>query len=205
MIPHYWEEGKTYLSKHDKTLKAIIKTYPGDALTLRGDAFFTLARAIVGQQISVKAADSVWARCVTAAEKMTPEVIANMDAIKLRECGLSASKVIYLHALANHFLEYKKRIESLPEMTDAEVVTELTTIKGIGKWSAEMFLIFSLGRPDVFPTADLGLIKGIWRYYNNGNAMEMADIMLLGESWKPYRSIATWYMWRALDPVPVAY
>ena len=205
MTPEYWEEGKAHLSKRDKTLKSIMDGYHGETMTLRGDAFFTLARAITGQQISVKAADSVWNKLVSGVGKMKPEIIANEDALALRSYGLSSSKVIYLHALANHFLENKKRMKGLQELSDAEVIAELTSIKGIGKWTAEMFLIFSLGRPDVFPVADLGLIKGIQRHYNKGAAMDIPDIIALGERWRPFRSIGTWYMWRALDPVPVAY
>jgi len=205
LTPDYWEDGKAALRKRDKTLKAIIDAYEGDTMRLRGEPFYTLARAIIGQQISVKAADSVWAKLVAVVGKITPDIIGNADAVLLRSCGLSASKVIYLHALANHFLENKKRIKSLPDMTDDEAIAELTSIKGIGRWTAEMFLIFSLGRPDVFPLADLGLIKGIQRHYNKSEKMPLPDIIAIGERWRPFRSIGTWYMWRALDPVPVAY
>ena len=205
VTPEYWEEGKAYLAKRDKKLKSIISSYHGETMTLRGEPFYSLVRAIVGQQISVKAADSVFKRLSEAAGKIKPEIIANMPAELLRSCGLSASKVIYLHALSNHFLENKKRIKTMHTMSDEEVIADLTSIKGIGKWSAEMFLIFSLGRPDVFPFADLGLIKGIHRHYNNSNPMEKAEILQLSERWKPYRTVATWYLWRSLDPVPVAY
>ena len=203
--PAYWAQAIKELRKKDKILKAIIDGYKGETITMRGDAFFTLARSITGQQISVKAADSVWAKLVAVVGKITPDIIGNADAVLLRSCGLSASKVIYLHALANHFLENKKRIKSLPDMTDDEAIAELTSIKGIGRWTAEMFLIFSLGRPDVFPLADLGLIKGIQRHYNKSEKMPLPDIIAIGERWRPFRSIGTWYMWRALDPVPVAY
>ena len=205
LTPSYWEEGKAHLKKRDKKLSILIDAYHGEIMTLKGDPFFTLARAIAGQQISVKAADSVWNRCMAGLTKMTPEVVANTDGTVLRSFGLSTSKVIYLHALANHFLENNKRIKSMPDMSDEEVIKDLTSIKGIGKWTAEMFLIFGLGRPDVFPIADLGLIKGIQRHYNKSGEMALADIIAVGEKWRPYRTIGTWYMWRALDPVPVAY
>ena len=203
--PAYWEEAKRALKKRDKTLAKIIDSYHGEIMTLRGDAFFTLARSITGQQISVKAADSVWKRLTMAAEDITPDMIANMDAALMRSCGLSERKVIYLKALASHFLENKKLIARWPEMADEDIITELTSIKGIGRWTAEMFLMFGLGRPDVFPLADLGLLKGIYRHYNKGEKMPIEKVKALGEGWRPYRSLGTWYMWRVLDPLPVAY
>jgi len=219
MTPTYWDEAKIALKKRDKTLGKIIGSYRGETMALRGDAFFTLARSITGQQISVKAADSVWKKLVAAvtpsptlppngggrSKVMTPEIIANTDSVILRGCGLSTRKVLYLHALANHFLENKKLIKRWPAMTDQEIIAELTSIHGIGRWTAEMFLIFGLGRPDVFPLADLGLLKGIYRHYNKGEKLPLAEVIAIGERWQPFRSAGTWYMWRALDPVPVAY
>ena len=215
MTPDYWPKATAHLKKRDKKLGAIISSYRGEKMQLRGKGFETLARAIVGQQISVKAADSVWKKLQTALAPhptlprkgggICPEVVANTDATILRACGLSASKVIYLHALANHFLENKNVIKRWPKMDDEEIIEELTSIKGIGRWTAEMFLIFGLGRPDVFPIGDLGLLKGIYRHYNDGNTMKKEKVMAIGEAWQPYRSVGTWYMWRALDPVPVVY
>ena len=203
--PDYWEEGKTFLSKKDKRMKAIIKAYHGEAMIMRGEPFFTLARSIVGQQISVKAADSVWNKFVAAVGKVTPEKVANMQAEDLRACGFSGSKVIYMHALAMHFLEFKPTVKKWAKMTDAEIIKEFTSIKGIGVWTVEMFLMFGLGRADVFPLLDLGLLKGIYRHYNDGVPMTKEEVIAVGESWRPYRSLGTWYMWRVLDPVPVAY
>lgn len=205
MTPDYWPKAIAHLKKRDKQLAAIIKAYKGDALQLRGDGFKTLARAIVGQQISVKAADSVWKKFEAAVKKVTPDNVANADSTILRPCGLSERKVIYMHALANHFLENKKTIKNWPNMEDEDIIKELVSIKGIGRWTAEMFLIFGLGRPDVFPTLDLGLIKGIQRHYNGSNPLPDKKILAIGENWRPYRSVGTWYMWRALDPVPVSY
>lgn len=205
MTPDYWDKAKTALRKRDKTLKAIIDSYHGEVMTLRGDPFFTLARSIVGQQISVKAADSVWKKVTEAASPMTPEIVANTDSGILRACGLSERKVIYMHALANHFLDNRKAIKQWPKMGDDDIIKELTSIKGIGRWTAEMFLMFGLGRPDVFPLDDLGLLKGIYRHYNNGEKMPLAGVIAIGESWRPWRSLGTWYMWRVLDPLPVSY
>jgi DNA-3-methyladenine glycosylase II len=205
MTPDYWPKAIAHLKKSDKQLAAIIKAYHGDKLQLRGDGFRTLARAIVGQQISVKAADSVWKKFEAAVKKVTPANVANADFKILRPCGLSERKVIYMHALANHFLENKKMIKNWPKMEDEAIIKELTSIKGIGRWTAEMFLIFGLGRPDVFPTGDLGLIKGIYRHYNASRPLPLKKVIEIGESWRPYRSVGTWYMWRALDPVPIEY
>lgn len=226
ITPEYWDEAKAHLSKRDKTLKAIIKAYDGETLQLKGEPFFTLTRSIVGQQISVKAADSVYARFAEAVGTVTPENVANCPAEVLRASGLSASKVIYMHALAMHFLDHhiggkpprmrspSAKAASRPlgggleywaGKSDAEIIKELTGIKGIGVWTAEMFLLFALGRPDVFPVLDLGLLKGIYRHYNKGEKMSKAEVLAIGERWRPYRSMGTWYMWRALDPVPVAY
>jgi DNA-3-methyladenine glycosylase II len=205
MTPDYWPVAIAHLKKSDKRLAAIIKSHKGDSLQLKGDGFKTLARAICGQQISVRAADSVWKKFVTAVKKVTPENVANTDATILRPCGFSERKVIYLHALANHFLENQKTIKHWPKMSDEDILKELTSIKGIGRWTAEMFLIFGLGRPDIFPVDDLGVLKGIYRHYNGGKPLPLKKVLAIGETWRPYRSVGTWYMWRALDPVPVTY
>jgi DNA-3-methyladenine glycosylase II len=110
-----------------------------------------------------------------------------------------------MHSLANHFLENRRQIRQWPQMEDDAIIAELTSIKGIGRWTAEMFLIFALGRPDVFPIDDLGLLKGIYRLYNGGEKMSKAEVLAVGETWRPYRSLGTWYMWRVLDPLPVLY
>lgn len=203
--PDYWHDACSYLSKKDKKLGKLIGAYEGEIMTLRPDPFYTLARSITGQQISVKAADSVWNRVLAAADEIKPDIIANMPAEDLRACGLSARKVLYMHALASHFLENKKTITNWPKMSDEEIIKELTSIHGIGRWTVEMLLIFHLGRPDVFPMADIGMHKAVFRYYNKDNPMALQDIRNLGERWRPYRTVATWYLWRALDPVPVAY
>lgn len=205
MTPDYWEDAKAHLSRHDKTLKRLIAAYEGEALALKGDAFATLARSIVGQQISVKAADTVWGRFVGVVGRVTPAKVLAATSEELRGCGLSASKAVYMHALATHFRENKALIKRWPEMTDAEIIKELTSIKGIGVWTAEMFLLFALGRPDVFPLLDIGMLKAIYMHYNKGEKLEKKAVIALGERWRPYRSVATWYLWRALDPVPVAY
>jgi DNA-3-methyladenine glycosylase II len=205
MTPEYWEKAKRTLSRRDPRLRAIIRSYRGEALRLRGKGFQTLARAIVGQQISVKAADSVWRRMRKAVVRVTPRQVAYAPFEVLRECGLSNAKVLYMHSLANHFLENSAKIRRWPRMEDEAIIEELTTVKGIGRWTAEMFLIFALGRPDVFPIDDLGVLKGIYRHYNGGEKMSTDAVLEVSELWRPYRSVGTWYMWRVLDPVPVEY
>jgi DNA-3-methyladenine glycosylase II len=205
MTPEYWNTAKRTLAKRDPVLRLVIRSYRGEAMQLRGKGFQTLARAIVGQQISVKAAASIWARLQTAVGRVTPERIANTPFEVLRPCGLSNAKVLYVHSLANHFLENLAKIRKWPLMDDEGIIAELTTIKGVGRWTAEMFLIFALGRPDIFPIDDLGLVKGIRRHYNSGDIMTKPQLLAVGETWRPYRSLGTWYMWRVLDPVPIVY
>lgn len=201
--PEYWEVAKKHLSRKDKKLARIIKQYDGETLVSRGSAFFSLARAIVGQQISVKAADSVWKKLAAGIGKILPENIINTPEEELRSYGLSRQKALYLNELALFFANNPDNDWHI--RNDAEVISTLVSIKGIGKWSAEMFLIFHLLRPDVFPLADIGLQKAIERHYNDGKKMPLADMKELAQKWQPYRTVATWYLWRSLDPVPVEY
>jgi DNA-3-methyladenine glycosylase II len=203
--PEYWDKAKKHLSKNDKILGHIIKQYQGEMLLRRGDAFYTLARSIIGQQISVKAADSVWQKFESALKKVTPKNTLKASEEVLRVCGLSGQKVRYLYCLAEHFIEHETQIKNWDTHSDEEILAELTSIKGIGRWTAEMFMIFHLARPDILPLADIGLQKAIFKYYNNGEKMPLSEISKLSEPWQPYRTVATWYFWRALDPVPVAY
>ena len=205
MTPEYWDKAKRSLAKNDPVLGSVIRSYKGDSLKLRGRGFQTLSRAIVGQQISVKAADSIWKKLRKAVQYVTPERVAYASYDVLRQCGLSNAKVIYLYSLANHFLDDRKQIRKWPKMDDEAIIQELTTIKGVGRWTAEMFLIFGLGRPDVFPIDDLGLVKGIYRHYNAGQQLTKVQLTAVGDKWRPYRSLGTWYMWRVLDPLPIAY
>jgi DNA-3-methyladenine glycosylase II len=205
MTPDYWDKAKRTLARRDLRLGSIIRSYRGETMQLRGKGFQTLARAIVGQQISVKAADSIWMKVRKAVVHVTPKRVAAAPFDVLRACGLSNAKVLYMHSLADHFLENGKQIKKWPLLEDEAIIQELVSIKGIGRWTAEMFLIFALGRPDVFPIDDLGLIKGIYRHYNQGVKMSKPELLLVGDTWRPYRSLGTWYMWRVLDPVPVEY
>jgi DNA-3-methyladenine glycosylase II len=202
--PDYWNKARRHLSDQDKTLAAIIRTYRGETLASRGSAFYSLARAIVGQQISVKAADSVWNKLAAGLNgEVLPKSVLETDVAVLRSCGLSGQKVIYLRELSQFFAARSRHNWHLK--SDEQIMADLISIKGIGRWSAEMFLIFHLMRADVFPIGDLGLRKAIEKHYNKGKAMPLPNMHKLAERWKPYRTVATWYLWRSLDPVPVAY
>jgi len=210
--PPYWTPAKRRLSAADPVLGAIIRRHPRIAMASRGDAFHTLARSIVGQQISVKAADAIWARVRAACGEMSPPAVARRRATTLRACGLSQRKVEYLRDLAAHFADCRVDQASLTGMSDDDVIARLTDIRGIGRWTAEMFLIFNLQRPDVLPLDDLGLVKAIGRHYLPGHAPASLmkgkgreQVVELARCWVPYRSVATWYLWRSLDPVPVEY
>ncbi len=202
--PDYWLKAKRHLSKADPVLGRIIKTYKSETLMSRGSAFFSLARAIVGQQISVKAADSVWRKLAAGlGGEVLPQNALDADVALLRSCGLSGQKVIYLKELSQFFATRSRH--NWHKKSDEEVIADLIAIKGIGKWSAEMFLIFHLMRADVFPIGDLGLRKAIEKHYNGSKAMPPAKMHKLAAQWQPYRTVATWYLWRSLDPVPVEY
>jgi DNA-3-methyladenine glycosylase II len=205
MKPEYWDRAKRALARKDIVMRDIIRSRPGVHLMRRGEPFLTLARAICGQQISVKAAQSVWDRVVTCCGEITPESVLKRKRTELRACGLSDRKVEYIADLAQHFADGRIHVHRWPEMSDEEIIAELVEVRGIGRWTAEMFLIFNLLRPDVFPLDDLGLQKGIRVAYYRGRAVSLKTMRKLGESWRPWRSVATWYLWRSLDPVPVEY
>lgn len=199
--PGYWEEAKASLVAKDEVLAKIIMDHPGASLQKRQDPFSTLARSIVGQQISIKAADSVWAKLLSRIGNITP---GNMLACpELRQCGLSARKIEYLTDLAEFFSN--GQLEGWENLEDEELIEELVKIRGIGRWTAEMFLIFQGLRPDVFPLDDLGLKRAICIHYNRGNPLDRQQMLIISEPWRPWRSVATWYLWRSLDPVPVEY
>jgi DNA-3-methyladenine glycosylase II len=205
MKPEYWERAKRALGRADPVLRAVIKAHPKVHLQPRGEPFFTLARAIVGQQISVKAAQSVWNRFETCVLRVSPENVLRRKRQELRACGLSDRKVEYVADLAQHFADGRIHVHKWPEMDDEAIIAELVEVRGIGRWTAEMFLIFNLLRPDVFPLDDLGLQKGIRVAYFGGRKVSVRTMKRLGETWRPWRSVATWYLWRSLDPVPVEY
>lgn len=205
MKPRYWKRAADELSACDPVMKKLIAQHKTLSVGSRGDAFQTLARAIVGQQISVKAAQSVWDRFVKAHGTVAPAVIAASTIDTLRSCGLSGQKSGYILDLANRFHDGRLQPESWKRLADEALIAELIQVKGIGRWTAEMFMIFNLARPDVFPVGDLGLQKAMILHYNRGRAITPDRMQRVGAAWAPWRSVATWYLWRSLDPIPVEY
>jgi DNA-3-methyladenine glycosylase II len=203
--PDYWEDACKHLMKKDRVMKRLIPQHGDACLQTRGDAFTTLARSIVGQQISVKAAQSVWERFALLPRKMTPANVLKLKVDDMRAAGLSARKVEYLVDLALHFDNGQLQVSAWSDMDDEAIIAELVDIRGIGRWTAEMFLIFHLMRPNVLPLDDLGLINGISKNYFSGEAVSRSDAREVAAAWAPYCSVATWYIWRSLDPVPVEY
>ncbi len=205
MKPEYWDRAKRALARRDPVMAAIIRRYPRAHLVPRGDPFHTLARAIVGQQISVKAAQSVWNRFSGVAIEVNPEKVIGLKVSQMRACGLSLRKCEYVSDLARRFADGLVHVHRWPEMSDEEVIADLVQVRGIGRWTAEMFLMFNLLRPDVFPLGDLGLRKGIQVAYHRGRKVSLKTLQNRGEALRPWRSAATWYLWRSLDPLPVEY
>jgi DNA-3-methyladenine glycosylase II len=212
MRPPYWTRAKRELAVADPVMAAIIARHPRVVLASRGDPFVTLARSIVGQQISVKAAEAVWSRVVATCETIAPATILCKRAMTLRACGLSERKVEYVRDLAAHFQSGVVDPSRFDVQSDEDIITELVDIRGIGRWTAEMFLIFNLLRPNVLPLDDLGLLKAVGLHYFNGTKAERLmratgrkRVTRLARAWQPWRSVATWYLWRSLDPVPVEY
>jgi DNA-3-methyladenine glycosylase II len=209
VTPDYWDDACKHLGKRDRVMKKLIPRFGEARLQSRGDAFTTLARSIVGQQISVKAAQSVWDKFAGVVggppTRLTPEGVLALDALTMRAAGLSARKTEYLSDLARHFADGAVHVRQWQQMDDEAIIDELVAIRGIGRWTAEMFLIFHLMRPNVLPLDDLGLLKGISLSYFSGEPVSRAEARELGEGWAPYRSVATWYLWRSLDPLPVEY
>jgi DNA-3-methyladenine glycosylase II len=207
--PDFWDEACRHLKRRDRVLKRLIPQFGETRLQSRGDAFTTLARSVVGQQISVKAAQSVWNRFAELVgerrDAITPAAVRQHPVERMREAGLSVRKSEYLLDLSQHFIDGRVHVAQWREMDDEAIIDELVAIRGIGRWTAEMFLIFHLMRPDVLPLDDLGLLKGISINYFSGESVSRAEAREVAEAWAPYRSVATWYLWRSLDPLPVNY
>ncbi|MBV22779.1 MAG: DNA-3-methyladenine glycosylase [Euryarchaeota archaeon] len=201
--PDYWETAKKELSDNDIILSRIINKFDDLELISRGDIFFTLIRSIIGQQISVKAASTVWSRFTEKVGEITPKNILSVDFEDLRSCGLSQKKTEYVIGISESWHEYS--LFDWNKMDDEEVIEKLIKLRGVGKWTAEMILIFTLLRPDVFPIGDIGMIRGIEKSYNSGVRMSNDELYALSEKWKPWRTVACCYMWRTVDPEPVEY
>ncbi len=204
-VPDYWEQAKLELMGRDRIMKKLIPQFGDLHLVGRSEPFITLARSVIGQQISVKSAETVWQRFLSACPKCTPAQVLKAGHDDLHGCGLSKRKVEYILDLAEHFKAKRVHADQWSEMEDEAVISELIQIRGIGRWTAEMFLIFNLRRPDVLPLDDAGLIKGISVNYFSGEPVSRSDAREVSANWQPWRTVATWYLWRSLEPVPVEY
>ena len=205
MKPKYWNKGIIYLSNKDKVLKKIIDQFPKQSLNLNDNSFHALINSIIGQQISVSAANSMKKKLFALKRNITPRTIKNIKKIDFKKCGLSKQKILYINNIANFFLENKKFINEINKADDLYIRENLTQIKGIGNWTVDMFLIFTHGSSNIFPTGDLGFIKAISKHYKKDLPLDDKFLSSLLQRWSPYSSIATWYLWRSLDPIPVSY
>lgn len=205
ITPDYWEEACRHLVKKDRVMRRLIPQFGDARLHSRGDAFTTLARSIVGHQISVKSAKSVWERFEKLPRRLTPANVLKLKVDDMRAAGLSARKVDYLVDLSLHFDSGRLHVKDWGAMDDEAIARELVAIRGISRWTADMFLIFHLARPNVLPLDDASLISGISRHYFSGDPVSRSDAREVAVAWAPYCSVATWYIWRSLEPLPVAY
>ena len=205
MKPKYWNKGKIYLSNKDKVLKKLIQTYRNEYLNLNSNYFHSLINSIIGQQISVSAADSMKTKFFKLKRNITPQTVSKLRTTDLRKCGLSRQKILYIRNISNFFLQNKKFIKNINKTSEEEIYNNLIEIKGVGNWTIHMFLMFSYGSSNIFPTGDLGFLKAISKLYKVQLPISERKLKLLYKKWSPYSSQATWYLWRSLDPIPVNY
>lgn len=202
--PEWWDSAKLELANKDVLLKSLIEEFEEPRLSSRGDLFATLIKSIVGQQISVIAASAVWSRLFDLVGEVNPESILAKTHEELRQVGLSNRKVEYIVGIAEAWTEGLGEID-WEQMSDEEVVQELVKLRGVGRWTVQMLLIFALLRQDVFPIDDIGLIRGMEKLYNSGKPLETSELNEISEKWIPYRTMGVWYIWRSIDPEPVEY
>ena len=205
MKPKYWNKGKIYLSNKDKVLKKLIQTYRNEYLNLNSNYFHSLINSIIGQQISVSAADSMKTKFFKLKRNITPQTVSTLRTADLRKCGLSRQKILYIRNISKFFLQNKKFIKNINKSSEEEIYNNLIEIKGVGNWTIHMFLMFSYGSSNIFPTGDLGFLKAISKLYKVQLPISERKLKLLYKKWSPYSSLATWYLWRSLDPIPVNY
>ena len=205
MKPKYWNKGMIYLSNKDKVLKKLIQTYRNEYLNLNSNYFHSLINSIIGQQISVSAADSMKTKFFKLKRNITPQTVSKLRTTDLRKCGLSRQKILYIRNISKFFLQNKNFIKDISKSSEEEIYNHLIEIKGVGNWTIHMFLMFSYGSSNIFPTGDLGFLKAISKLYKVQLPISERKLKLLYKKWSPYSSQATWYLWRSLDPIPVNY
>ena len=204
--PIYWKKAKKILSKKDPVLRKIIKKYNKGFLTTRNNPFFSLCRTIVGQQISTKAADSIWKKFEKKCNKhIIPKTVLKLSSRSMKSVGLSRQKIDYLKNIAKNFKNKSFNIKELKKLSDQESIDYITQLKGLGIWSAQMFLMFNLNRPDIFPTKDIGMLRAISKNYKTSYPPSERFLNKISKMHSGYRSVFTWYMWRSIDPVDVEY
>ena len=204
--PVYWRKAKRILSKRDPILRIIIKKYKKGFLTTRNNPFFSLCRTIVGQQISTKAADSIWNRFEKKCKKrIVPNTVLKLSTRTLKSVGLSRQKVGYLKNIAKNFKNKSFNVRKLKKMNDKEAIDYVIQMKGLGVWSAEMFLMFNLNRSDIFPLQDIGLLRAISKNYKTTYPPNKNFLNKISKLHAGYRTVFTWYMWRSIDPTDVEY
>ena len=204
--PVYWQKTKSILSKRDPVLRKIIKKYTKGFLTTRNNPFFSLCRTIVGQQISTKAADSIWSKFEKKCKNnINPTTILKISSRNLKSTGLSRQKISYLKNIAKAFKNKSFDIKELKKMSDEEAINYITKLKGLGVWSAEMFLMFNLNRPNIFPIKDIGLLRAISKNYKTSYPPSKRFLDKISRLHAGTRTMFTWYMWRSIDPTNVEY
>ena len=208
-IPKYWSKAKIYLSKKDRTMSKLIKRYQGPAetiLTSRRDIFFSLCKSIIGQQISVAAANSVFLKFKKKCNnRINAKVVSKLTFTQIKSCGLSRQKVLGIKSLSKKLLSKSFKPKLISEMNDEEAINYLSNLRQIGKWSAEMILLFTYNRPNIWPIQDIGLLRAISKNYKKRYFPPEKFVNLLKKRFSPYCSVATWYLWRSIDPEPIQY
>ena len=205
-VPTYWARAKRILSKRDPTLRKIIKKHKIGFLTTRNDPFFSLCRTIIGQQISTKAADSIWSKFENkCGKRIVPKIVLKLSSQNLKSAGLSRQKVSYLKNIAKAFKNRSFDIKKLKKMNDLEAISYITKLKGLGVWSAEMFLMFNLNRPDIFPIKDIGLLRSLSKNYKTSYPPSKKFLNKISNLHSGYRTVSTWYFWRDIDSEDVEY
>tara|TARA_B100000029_G_scaffold297353_1_gene290543 strand:- start:5898 stop:6515 length:618 start_codon:yes stop_codon:yes gene_type:complete len=205
MKTKFWNKAKIYLSKKDKILKSIINNYPNEELLINNNYFHTLLKSIIGQQISVSAANSIQKKFFSIKKKIDPKNVIKIKNVTLKNIGLSKQKIIYIKNISYFFIHNKNFITNIKNYNEHEIKKHLIEIKGIGPWTVDMFMIFGLGKSNIFPKGDLGFLKAISISYKKKLPIEEKELNRLFKKWSPYNTVATWYLWRSLDPIPISY
>ena len=204
--PTYWNKAKKYLSKKDIIMRKLIDRYSDAKLTSRKDIFFSLCKSIIGQQISVAAANSVFLKFKKKCNnKINAKIVTNLTFNQLKSCGLSRQKVLGIKSLAKQILNKSFNPKLIKKMNDEEAISYLSNLRQIGRWSAEMILLFTYNRSNIWPIQDIGLLRAISKNYNKKYLPPVKFVNLLKKRYTPYCSVATWYLWRSIDPEPIQY